>query len=86
MQQEYTAGMETSVAIPEDVFQQAEDFAASLGVSRDELYAMALIEFMRERRDERITELLNQVYSETESSLDEDVRQLQATSLPPEEW
>lgn|GEM_PF-248344 len=83
---DYTADMETVVTIPDDVFKQAEDLAAALGLSRNEVYAAALAEFIRERRDLRITERLNEVYMQENSDLDPTTRQLQAASLPVEQW
>ncbi|MCI0486398.1 MAG: hypothetical protein L0229_07340 [Blastocatellia bacterium] len=78
--------METAVTIPDEVFRQAEELAAALGLSRSDLYAAALAEFIRERREERITERLNEVYAEADSSLDPVLDKLQAISLPVEQW
>lgn len=78
--------MESAVTIPDEVFQRAEEFAAALGISRSELYAAALAEFIRDRSDECITERLNQVYAESDSELDGAIKQLQAVSLPAESW
>lgn len=58
--------METVVTIPDDVFRKAEELAAALGLSRSEVYAAALAEFIRERQ--RITERLNEVYTERQLS------------------
>lgn len=82
----YTAGMKIAVTIPDEVFRRAEEIANALGISRSELYAKALAEFIREQRDERITERLNQAYAENNSSLDATLEQLQAASLPVERW
>jgi hypothetical protein len=46
----------------------------------------AQAEYIRERRDLRITERLNEVYTEENSDLDPIIRQLQAASLPVEQW
>ena len=82
----YTPAMEIAVTIPDEIFHRAEEIAAALGLSRSELYVTALTEFMREQRDARLTECLNQVYDATDSSLDPSVQQLQAVSLPVEQW
>jgi metal-responsive CopG/Arc/MetJ family transcriptional regulator len=78
--------MKIAVTIPDDVLHQAEELARALGISRSELCARALADFIREQRDERITERLNQVYDETDSELDPALKQLQAASLPMEQW
>ncbi len=75
--------METAVVIPDDLFRQAEELAAALGISRSDLYAAAIAQFIRDRR---VTERLNQVYENNDSELDAVVRQLQAVSLPTEQW
>jgi hypothetical protein len=83
---DYTGDMETVVTIPDDVFRKAEDLAAALGLSRSEVYAAALAEFIRECSDLRITERLNEVYTEEISDLNPIIQQLQAASLPMERW
>jgi hypothetical protein len=75
--------METAVVIPDDLFRQAEELAAALGLSRSDLYAAALVEFIR---DQRVTQRLNQIYENNDSGLDAVVKQLQAVSLPTEQW
>jgi len=78
--------METIVNIPDEVFRKAEELAASLGLSRSEVYVAALTEFIREGREQRITERLNAVYAENDSELDPVIRQAQTNSLPLEQW
>lgn len=78
--------METVVTIPDDVFRRAEELAAALGLSRNEVYAAALAEFIRERQEERITERLNEVYAASDSELDPALQQAQIASLPAERW
>jgi len=78
--------METVILIPDDIYRQAEELAATLGMSRSELYATALAEFLGQQRDEHITEHLNQVYAETDSEVDAVIKQLQTVSLPVERW
>lgn len=82
----YTLAMETTVSLPNEVFQKAEEVAAALGISRDELYAAALLRYLREKGDDEITERLNQVYTETGSEMDNISQQLQVISLPVERW
>jgi len=53
--------------------------AAALGISRNDLYAAALAEFIRDRQ---VTERLNKVYEKNDSDLDAVVKRLQAVSLP----
>ncbi len=80
--------MKTAVSIPDRVFQSAEKLAARLGVSRSELYARALASLVEQHREDVITSKLNEIYGQDgeESSLDQELRSLQARSVPREQW
>lgn len=78
----YTACMKTAVSIPDDLFDSAEGTARRLGLSRSELYARALRDYLAEHGTEGITERLNEVYGyEQESGLDPALAELQRRSL-----
>ncbi len=53
--------MKTAVSIPDDVFNEAEDFARRTNVSRSELYATALRALLAQ--DVEITRSLDRIYS-----------------------
>ena len=53
--------MKTAVSIPDDVFNEAEDFARRTNVSRSELYATALRALLAQ--DVEITRTLDRIYS-----------------------
>jgi metal-responsive CopG/Arc/MetJ family transcriptional regulator len=78
--------VKTAVSIPNPVFEAAEELAERLGVSRSELYARALADFLEKRLDRRVTERLDEVYAREESGLDPALARLQAASLPRDEW
>lgn len=78
--------MKTAVSLPDPVFEAAEQLAKRLGMSRSELYASAIAEFIKQHRGQGVTELLNRVYSEEESALDPGLESLQSRSLPREKW
>ena len=59
--------MKTAISLPDDLFEAADALAKELGVSRSKLYATAVAEYLARRRDEHITDLLDQVYSEQSS-------------------
>ena len=82
----YPQGMKTAISIPDDLFQRAEDFAHQKHMTRSALYTAAVKEYIRNHRDDNITEKLNEVYSEQPSSLDPVLETLQRLSLPKEEW
>jgi metal-responsive CopG/Arc/MetJ family transcriptional regulator len=78
--------MKTAISIPDSIFEQAEEAAKELKVSRSELYTTALREYLGEKRSEQIIERLNEVYDQESSTLDPMLVRLQTSSLPVEEW
>jgi len=77
--------METAISLPDQIFQLAEESAKALGMSRDEFYAAALVDFISQQHS-GITEQLNRIYSEEDSSLDAAIGHSQVASLPSERW
>ncbi len=78
--------MKTAISIPDSVFEQAEEAAQELKMTRSELYTTALREFLAEKQSAVTTERLNQVYEQESSTLDQNLMRMQASSLPREEW
>jgi len=78
--------MKTAISLPDPVFKEAEELAERLGVSRSELYATAVAQFVAAHREEEITAALNEVYADVDSSVDPLLNQLQWLALPYEEW
>ena len=83
----YTQRMKTAISIRDEIFEAAELVAARMGLSRSELYAKAVEEFVSRHSDERITERLDAVYGDDESAsaLDANIERLQFLSLPPDD-
>lgn len=78
--------MKTSISLRDDLFHAAERMAASLGLTRSELYARALHEYVSQHDDNDLTEKLNEVYADVDSSVDDVLGTLQFLSLPHEDW
>ena len=78
--------MKTAISIPDSIFEQAEEAAKELKVSRSEFYTTALRKYLGEKRSEQIIERLNEVYDQESSTLDPMLVRLQTSSLPVEEW
>ncbi len=73
--------MKTAISLPDATFEEAEQLAKRLGMSRSELYTTALEKFLETQRRDSIKEALNNFYSEEDSSLDPALIQMQMLSL-----
>lgn len=60
--------MKTAISLPDSLFHEADAFAERVGVSRSELYATAVAEYLTRRNGDRVTTQLNAVYG-AESTL-----------------
>lgn len=78
--------MKTAISVPDPIFEAAERLAHQLGVSRSELYATAVADYIKAHQGDQITAQLNRVYATEDSALDPVLAQIQALSLPREEW
>ena len=78
--------MKTAISIPDDVFSRAERFAHQRKITRSALFTVAVDEYLRHHREDDVTEKLNEVHDSEDSSLDPVFAQLQALSLPREDW
>ena len=77
--------MKTAISLPDELFAAADSLAERLRVSRSELYATALAEYVAKHQDEHITCRLNSVYSDLPSGMEPALRRAQARSIS-EEW
>lgn len=57
----YTGGMKTAVSIPDEVFQQAEKLARHTGVSRSQLFSVAIREYVARHAPDDVTEAMDRV-------------------------
>ena len=78
--------MKTAISIPDELFTAAETFAHDKGLRRSELYARALLQYLRTHRNEDITEQLNAIYAAEESTLEAPFKLAQAKILQRNEW
>ena len=78
--------MKTAVSLPDELFRMAEATARRLQVSRSELYARAIAEFLKAQRGNSITERLNDVYSRHPAKVDAGLHRAQLKSLPKDAW
>lgn len=78
--------MKTAISLPDDLFQSADELAERLGVSRSQLYAEAVAEYLAKHRGQDVTARLNEVYADEASRLDPALRSAQARSIGSSEW
>jgi antitoxin MazE6 len=64
----------------------AETAARKMRMTRSQLYARALAEFLERRRTDKITERLDALYSKEHSELHPALQSGQALSLDKESW
>jgi metal-responsive CopG/Arc/MetJ family transcriptional regulator len=78
--------MKTAISLPDELFSAADSLADRLGVSRSELYATALAEFLAKHDESEITARLDRLYATEPSSLDVAFHRAQRQSLGRDEW
>ena len=80
--------MKTAISIPDDLFREAETLAKRRGISRSELYATAIADYVQDERFLGVREQLDAVYGAEPktSELDHELATMQSQSLPREKW
>jgi metal-responsive CopG/Arc/MetJ family transcriptional regulator len=70
--------MKTAISIPDDVFQRATRYAKKLGISRSELIARAVEQFLEEHRAREIRESYDRAFGEATADEPDDTAELRA--------
>ena len=78
--------MKTAIYLSDALFADAEALAREMGVSRSELCARAVEEYLAKHRNQDVTAHLNQVYAAEDGGLDPALRRAQVRSLGREAW
>lgn len=78
--------MKTAISLPDDLFRLADTLAERLGVSRSQLFATAVAEYLAKHQAKKITDQLNAVYADQPSRLDPALSRLQARSVGQDAW
>ena len=82
----YTKSMKTAVSLPDELFRAAEAATRRLRVSRSQLYATAISEFLDRNRSESVTRRLNEVYSKSPAKIDPALLRAQLKNLRTKDW
>jgi len=78
--------VKTAISLPDHLFRRAETAARRLRVSRSELYAKAIANFLEHQDASAITERLNDVYASSAAKLDPALRRAQLKSIDKDPW
>ncbi|MBS0457015.1 MAG: hypothetical protein JSS44_06760 [Proteobacteria bacterium] len=78
--------MKVAISLPDPIFSEAEKLAHRLRVSRSQLYATAIEEYLGKRQDSRITERLNALYGTGLESVDPALAAAQLGAIGNEAW
>jgi metal-responsive CopG/Arc/MetJ family transcriptional regulator len=78
--------MKAAVSIPDTLFREAEVMARRLKVSRSQLYATAIAEFVERRQTNAVTDRLNELYTNRPARLDAALHRAQVKSSNQDSW
>jgi hypothetical protein len=78
--------MKTAISIGTEIYHDAEEAAAVMGLSRSKLYTLALEEYLRNHRSDSITERLNRYYENRRETPDEGLQQAAYALFSREDW
>lgn len=78
--------MKTAISLPDVLFTAAEEFAREQGLSRSELYARALQNYLDTHRDQAVIAALNAVYTQEASNIEPALMEVQTQIFKKEEW
>ena len=78
--------MKTAISLPDDVFERAENTAKRLKLSRSELYARALSEFLARHTADEVTRAINEAIAEAGQPRDEASVRVSTRRLAATEW
>lgn len=78
--------MKIAISLPDPLFDAAEELAGQLHISRSQLYAQALAEYLSQRQEAAITRQLNAVYGQSAEGVEAAAMNAQLQALGRETW
>ena len=78
--------MKTAISVTDSLFKQVEESAKKMVISLIRLFSIAIQEFLHHHYEENVTNKLNEVYQQGEGSLEKKIDEIQAHSIPEEDW
>lgn len=82
----YTESMKTAISLPDELFVLADDFAKSKGMSRSELYAAAIRDYIENDAKADLVARINAVCEKVDTSLPKDIATVTRQKLLEAEW
>jgi predicted transcriptional regulator len=82
----YTLGMKTAVSVPDELFDRVDRLAQRTRRSRSEVYSAALREYVARHDTDEITEALDRLAVEGQSSADRFVTEAARRRLETSDW
>lgn len=81
-----TSGMKTAISLPNDLFATADAFAARQKLSRSELIARALREYLERHDQDRVTAQLDAVCADVDTRLSPEFARASLQVIERDEW
>lgn len=78
--------MKTAISVPDPVFASADALAKRLGISRSQLYATALAEYVAKFQASKVTARLDAVYAREGSRLEPRLARAQRRAVKRAGW
>ena len=82
--------MKTAISIPDDLFKTVEELAEELHLSRSQVFADAVKEYIEKQRNKQILDAINKAYASPETKQEAKTRRLSvarhARLLKAERW
>jgi metal-responsive CopG/Arc/MetJ family transcriptional regulator len=78
--------MKTAISIPDKVFKEADRAAKRLGISRSELYARAVEEYVDRLRRTDVTKRVDEACADVDTRVDPALRRAQSQAVGSEDW
>jgi len=82
----YTINVKTAISIDKGLYEVAENYSRSIGVSRSRLYSNAIKEYLQNRTPDFVTEKMNEYYGKNKSELPEDLKTAAYHLFDQVEW
>jgi len=78
--------MKVAVSIPDPIFEAAEQLAKERNIPRSQVFTEALSSYLELRNSESVTALLNEIYGQEPSQVDEALTKAQFDVISHEAW